>query len=61
MALKKKVLEDLQAFLPEKSLLVDEDVSNRKAGGLHTEEAIQAEIIVRPESTGRSIKNSFSL
>ena len=51
MALKKKVLEDLQAFLPEKALLVDEDVSNRKAGGLHTEEAIQAEIIVRPEST----------
>jgi FAD/FMN-containing dehydrogenase len=49
--LKKKVLEDLQAFLPEKALLVDEDVSNRKAGGLHTEEAIQAEIIVRPEST----------
>ena len=48
MALKKKVLEDLQAFLPEKALLVDEDVSNRKAGGLHTEEAIQAEIIVRP-------------
>jgi len=51
VALKKKVLEDLQAFLPEKALLVDEDVSNRKAGGLHTEEAIQAEIIVRPEST----------
>ena len=51
MALKKKVLEDLQAFLPEKALLVDEEVSNRKAGGLHTEEAIQAEIIVRPEST----------
>ena len=51
MALKKKVLEDLQAFLPEKALLVDEDVSNRKAGGLHTEEAIQAEIIVRPGST----------
>ena len=51
MALKKKVLEDLQAFLPKKALLVDEDVSNRKAGGLHTEEAIQAEIIVRPEST----------
>ncbi|MCS5548319.1 MAG: FAD-binding oxidoreductase [SAR86 cluster bacterium] len=49
--MKKKVLEDLQAFLPEKALLVDEDVSNRKAGGLHTEEAIQAEIIVRPEST----------
>ena len=51
MALKKKVLEDLQAFLPKNAFLVDEDVSNRKAGGLHTEEAIQAEIIVRPEST----------
>ena len=51
MALKKEVLEDLQAFLPKKAFLVDEQVSNRKAGGLHTEEAIQAEIIVRPEST----------
>ena len=51
MALKKKVLEDLQVFLHKKALLVDEQVSNRKAGGLHTEEAIQAEIIVRPEST----------
>ena len=51
MALKKKVLEDLQAFLPKKAFLVDEQVSNRTAGGLHTEEAIQAEIIVRPEST----------
>ena len=51
MALKKKVLEDLQVFLPKKAFLVDEQVSNRKAGGLHTEEAIQAEIIVRPEST----------
>jgi len=51
VALKKKVLEDLQVFLPKKAFLVDEQVSNRKAGGLHTEEAIQAEIIVRPEST----------
>ena len=51
MALKKEVLEDLQVFLPKKAFLVDEQVSNRKAGGLHTEEAIQAEIIVRPEST----------
>ena len=51
MVLKKKVLEDLQVFLPKKAFLVDEQVSNRKAGGLHTEEAIQAEIIVRPEST----------
>ena len=51
MALKKEVLEDLQAFLPKKAFLVDEQVSNRTAGGLHTEEAIQAEIIVRPEST----------
>jgi FAD/FMN-containing dehydrogenase len=51
VALKKEVLEDLQAFLPKKAFLVDEQVSNRKAGGLHTEEAIQAEIIVRPEST----------
>ena len=51
MALKKEVLEDLQVFLPKKAFLVDEQVSNRTAGGLHTEEAIQAEIIVRPEST----------
>ena len=51
MALKKEVLEDLQVFQPKKGFLVDEQVSNRKAGGLHTEEAIQAEIIVRPEST----------
>ena len=49
MALKKKVLEDLQVFLPKKAFLVDEQVSNRKAGGLHTEEASQAERIVRPE------------
>ena len=51
MALKKEVLEDLQVFLPKKAFLVDEQVSNRTAGGLHTEDAIQAEIIVRPEST----------
>jgi len=51
VALKKEVLENLQVFLPKKAFLVDEQVSNRKAGGLHTEEAIQAEIIVRPEST----------
>jgi len=51
VALKKEVLEDLQVFLPKKAFLVDEQVSNRTAGGLHTEEAIQAEIIVRPEST----------
>ena len=32
-------------------MLVEEEVSTRKAGGLHTEEAILAKVIVRPETT----------
>lgn len=51
MALKKNVLTALQDFLPKKALLVEEEVSTRKAGGLHTEEAILAKVIVRPETT----------
>jgi FAD/FMN-containing dehydrogenase len=51
MALKKNVLTALQDFLPKKALLVEDEVSTRKAGGLHTEEAILAKVIVRPETT----------
>ena len=51
MALKKNVLTALQDFLPKKALLVEDEVSARKAGGLHTEEAILAKVIVRPETT----------
>ena len=51
MALKENVLEALEAFLPRKALLIDEEVSLRKAGGLHTEEAVKAKVIVRPETT----------
>ena len=51
MALKKNVLTALQDFLPKKALLIDDEVSTRKAGGLHTEEAILAKVIVRPETT----------
>ena len=49
--LEKNVLNDLQSFLPKKALLIDEDVSLRTAGGLHTEEPIEAKVIVRPETT----------
>lgn len=51
MAFKKKVLEELKAFLPKKALLLDQEVTSRTAGGLHTEEPIQARLIVRPQST----------
>ena len=51
MGLKENVLEALEAFLPRNALLVDEEVSLRKAGGLHTEEAVKAKVIVRPETT----------
>jgi FAD/FMN-containing dehydrogenase len=49
--LKEKVFEALEDFLPKQALLVDEEVSHRKAGGLHTEEAVKAKVIVRPETT----------
>ena len=41
----------MKAFLPRNALLVDEEVSLRKAGGLHTEEAVKAKVIVRPKTT----------
>ena len=56
MAFKKKVLEELKAFLPKKALLLDQEVTSRTAGGLHTEEPIQARLIVRPQSTNEVSK-----
>ncbi len=56
MAFKKKVLEELKAFLPKKALLLDQEVISRTAGGLHTEEPIQARLIVRPQSTNEVSK-----
>ena len=35
--------------------------SVRKAGGLHTEEAVKAKVIVRPETTEEVFKNPFYL
>ena len=51
MAFNKRVLEELKAFLPKKALLLNQEVTSRTAGGLHTEEPIQARLIVRPQST----------
>ena len=61
MALKKNVLTALQDFLPKKALLIDDEVSTRKAGGLHTEEAILAKVIVRPETTEEVSKTALFL
>ena len=41
MAYKKKVLEEFQAFLPKKALLLNKEVTSRTAGGLHTEDLQQ--------------------
>lgn len=51
MAYKKKVLEEFQAFLPKKALLLNKEVTSRTAGGLHTEESNKAKLIVRPKTT----------
>ena len=51
MAYKKKVLEEFQAFLPKKALLLNKEVTSRSAGGLHTEESNKAKLIVRPKTT----------
>ena len=51
MAFKEKVLEDLGSFLPEKAFLLNEEATLRQAGGLHTEEPVNAKLIVRPKST----------
>ena len=51
MAFNRRVLEELKAFLPSKAVLLNKEVSSRTAGGLHTEEPILAELIVRPQTT----------
>lgn len=51
MAFKKKILEELKTFLPKKALLLNEEVNSRTAGGLHTEEPVQAKLIARPKTT----------
>ena len=51
MAYKKKVLEEFQAFLPKKAILLNKEVTSRSAGGLHTEESNKAKLIVRPKTT----------
>ena len=51
MAFKEKVLEEFKTFLPEKAILLNEEATSRTAGGLHTEEPIHAELIVRPQTT----------
>ena len=51
MAFKEKVLEEFKTFLSEKAILLNEEVTSRTAGGLHTEEPIHAELIVRPQTT----------
>ena len=48
---KEKVLEEFKAFLPKKALLLSQEATSRTAGGLHTEEPINAELIVRPKTT----------
>tara|TARA_Y100001970_G_scaffold230322_1_gene285944 strand:+ start:110 stop:349 length:240 start_codon:yes stop_codon:yes gene_type:complete len=55
MAFKEKVLEDLRSFLPDEALLLNEEATSRQAGGLHTEEPVNAKLIVRPKSTLGSI------
>ena len=51
MAFKEKVLEEFKTFLPEKAILLNEEATSRTAGGLHTEEPIHAELILRPKTT----------
>ena len=51
MTFNRRVLEELKAFLPSKAVLLNKEVSSRTAGGLHTEEPILAELIVRPQTT----------
>mgnify|MGYP001204121166 CR=1 FL=1 len=49
--MKDNVLKELRNFLPQKAFLLNEEALERSAGGLHTEEPIKAEAIVRPENT----------
>ena len=51
MAYRKEVLEEIKAFLPEKAILLNKEATSRTAGGLHTEEPINAELILRPQNT----------
>ena len=51
MTFNRRVLEELKAFLPSKAVLLNKEVTSRTAGGLHTEEPIHAELIVRPQTT----------
>ena len=44
-------IEFFASFLDEGAILQGEDVSGRTAGGLHTEENIQAKVILRPKTT----------
>ena len=45
------LIEFFASFLDEGAILQGEDVAGRTAGGLHTEENIQAKVILRPKTT----------
>ena len=49
--MKDDLLKELQNFLPKKALLLKKEALERTSGGLHTEEPVKAEVIVRPDST----------
>ena len=51
MATQSSLVEFLTSFLDDGAILQGEDVSGRTAGGLHTEENIQAKVILRPKTT----------
>jgi len=51
MTFNKRVLEELKVFLPANAILLNEEATSRTAGGLHTEEPVHAELIVRPQTT----------
>ena len=49
MATQSSLVEFLTSFLDDGAILQGGDVSGRTAGGLHTEENIQAKVILRPK------------
>jgi len=51
LATQSSLVEYLTSFLDDGAILQGEDVSGRTAGGLHTEENIQANLILRPKTT----------
>ena len=51
MATQSSLVEFLTSFLDDGAILQGGDVSGRTAGGLHTEENIQAKVILRPKTT----------